>query len=559
MRRVLPHWIDTGRTGTGALPVLVAALVFSGILLPEAHAQESERELARSASPEPQASPTEMASPDASPAFTLEGVVATTLAEGAAIRSGHQEVRAARGGLRAASGAFDVTLNASLSSGIENTLFRQSQREQLGISKANQSRAGYDVGVSKQFAFGLIVEPRVSLSRVDAVTRSRAPVVRKETALSLRYPLLRGREKSRAAAQVDAARHSVEASRLSMRNAMATSLQKAAYAYWEYRAAYRRVQVIRRSEERARRLRTDTKKLVEAGEQPQSTLSSLNANVADMVAKRTDTEQQLREARRQLGLAMGLRSEQIGSLPNPSASFPTVDDTLDLPVQERLLAAVSEQRTDLESARLRTEAARELLNAERSAARPRLDLQADVGYAALSDGAGLTAFQHAPSVGQSDVGGPTASLSVSYTLPFGNNEARGRLAQQKATYQQRQIEANQLRRNARSGVVIALNMAKSSRTSVEMARQAVTFYRTAVEDERKKLRHGMSTLLDVTTMQNRLTSALTSLIASKTRYAKALVRLRYETGTLLLPGTRKRIMDRSAAQARRIYTPLSAE
>jgi outer membrane protein TolC len=71
---------------------------------------------------------------------------------------------------------------------------------------------------------------------------------------------------------------------------------------------------------------------------------------------------------------------------------------------------------------------------------------------------------------------------------------------------------------------------------VGRAAEAVTLYKTAVEHERKKLLLGMSTLFDITILEDRLTNALLNEVATRSRYSQALVRLRYETGTLVTKG-----------------------
>ena len=523
----------------------MCVLVAPGIgVVPNAQAQHS---------PQSDAGPaTATGAPSGS--LTLETVVRATLRSGTAVRTEGEQVNAAEARVRKASGAFDFEVNASASSRLENTLYEQAQRQQLGLSKANQGRTTYELSVSKQFRSGLVVQPRVGASRTDAFTHSSAPILRKEVSLSARYPLLRGRSRSMAAAEEEAARRSLRASRLSLQHTEAESLMEAALAYWDYRAAHRRVRVARRSEERAQTLLNDNKALVEKGERPESVLSQLRANVADNVSRRTEAEQALREARRRVGIAMGISSKEIHRLPAPEESFPAIDDTLDLSPQARVLENVLEERADVQSASVREEAAQSLLEARRSGVEPRLDLRADVGYSGLSDGGGLSAVQHTPTFGQSDASGPTVSIGLNYTFPIGNDAARGRLAQQEATYRQRKITSEDLKRRAKSGVTVALDKVKSSRASVEQAREAVKFYRAAVKDERQKLQHGMSTLLDVTTMEDRLTSARSNLISMLTRYAKALVQLRFEMGRLLLPVPRKERVKHTREQAERLRT-----
>ena len=68
---------------------------------------------------------------------------------------------------------------------------------------------------------------------------------------------------------------------------------------------------------------------------------------------------------------------------------------------------------------------------------------------------------------------------------------------------------------------------------MQHAREAVRLYRSAVASEQQKLRLGMSTFFDVLFVEDELSNALLSEVSAQARYAEALVRLRFETGTLL--------------------------
>jgi outer membrane protein TolC len=67
---------------------------------------------------------------------------------------------------------------------------------------------------------------------------------------------------------------------------------------------------------------------------------------------------------------------------------------------------------------------------------------------------------------------------------------------------------------------------------LERATEAVRLFERAVENEEKKLRAGTSTLIDVISQRDRLTSARQSRVSAHLALAVAVARLRFETGTL---------------------------
>ena len=63
--------------------------------------------------------------------------------------------------------------------------------------------------------------------------------------------------------------------------------------------------------------------------------------------------------------------------------------------------------------------------------------------------------------------------------------------------------------------------------------EAVQLYNTAVAEEVSRLRLGLSTLTNAITIEDKRNSAQEDLIVQQSALAKAIVRLRNETGTLL--------------------------
>ena len=72
------------------------------------------------------------------------------------------------------------------------------------------------------------------------------------------------------------------------------------------------------------------------------------------------------------------------------------------------------------------------------------------------------------------------------------------------------------------------------RNRLEKAREAVALYRRRYKDEKLRFRMGMSTIIDLITVPNHWSSARITKVDSHLAYANAVIRLRYETGSLLV-------------------------
>jgi outer membrane protein TolC len=82
-------------------------------------------------------------------------------------------------------------------------------------------------------------------------------------------------------------------------------------------------------------------------------------------------------------------------------------------------------------------------------------------------------------------------------------------------------------------VPVALDAVARQAQQLERAREAVRLFERAVINEEKKLRAGTSTLIDLITQRDRLTSARQFEVSAQLNLAVALLELRFQTGTLL--------------------------
>lgn len=467
--------------------------------------------------------------------FGLVEVVEMALNQSPVIQRQREQVQLQQGRQLAAAGKFDVRFQAAVVGDRASNLFIEpGGTGRLGtVGSAPVNGASYRLGLAKQFRSGLVVRPYLEMQRTNNLSTGLPTGNQAQVGLNITYPLLEGRGAEAVAADERAAREGYQASRLALRATIAETAYQAAQAYWNYVAAQKLLEVARASEQRAAMLVEETTILVKNDERPAADLEQLQANLAGQTAARIQAEQALLEARQRLGLVMGLSTEEIVALALASGEFPRVKGrTLDrLPKTTSFVEVALGRRYELAAAQHRQRSTRILLTAARNELKPRLDLSLGAGYVGLERGSGLRPFLSP--FGQ-DADGLNVSVTLSSDLSFRNRSARGLVAQRTAAYQQRLIAGRDLKRTISVNVETAFSALRSSIQQLAKSQKAVQLYRSVVENEKKKFRLGMSTLFDVILAEDRLTGALKGHVQSRLRHAEALVRLRFETGTLLM-------------------------
>lgn len=467
--------------------------------------------------------------------ITLQTALETTLSQSSQVQLGEREVQMGLGALLGARAPFDAQLTTSIAAQRENSVTPSTGGE---FASALTSTVSYAVELPKRLRSGVVLTPRIGLTRIDVANIPGALTSRATVNLDLLVPLLQDRGGGVTAAPERAAEHGYEASLLEARHAKAASILATAAAYWNELAAEQQLEVYRSSEARAQQLVDETRILVASDERPAADMEQLLANLALKRAARITGEQAEIQARQQLGLAMGMDERRVAAMTGAATGFPDVppDTGISTGPTDDAIAAALRMRADLAALSARRLAATVQLAAARSGLRPRLDLAVDFGYTGLAadggvDGAISSFYRNIP--------GLDASVQLSYGIPLAKVAARGAALRGAAAYDQARIREADLVRQISSGVVVAGEALRHSRLALRSSREAVTLSRRAVENEKRKFQLGMSTLFDVILAEDALTSARLGEIAGQHDYAVAIARLRYESGSLLIiDGTR---------------------
>jgi len=450
-----------------------------------------------------------------------------------AIVEAHLE--SSRGALLTAAGKFDPLLTDQVSE----------SRGRLPLtpdSAFERQTVENDLGLTKLFRTGLSIQPAVSLLRTADTSVGPGTANAGTLALTLRQPLLRGRGRAATGAVELAAEREVTASGLDLLQATAERIEAVVTQYWSLEAAQAGLEILRDSEASSRILLETTRKLIEADVTPAAEIVQLEANLAAKEASRIGGELALFQSRQELGRQIGLDAAEIAALPPaadpfpglPPASVPPGADARVLTADARALTALAlARRADLRAARIRLEAADIAVRAAENALQPQLDLVLTPSYSGFAEGVGAGVF-FSPLVRNV----PGASVAAGFTLswPTAGRAARGGLEQALAARRENALAVDLLAKGIGASIPAALEAVLRDAAQLDRAVIAVRLFERAVENEEKKLKAGTSTLLDVITQRDRLTAARQGEVSSQLALARALLDLRFATGTLVASG-----------------------
>ncbi len=456
------------------------------------------------------------------PELELLRCIELALAHDPEIALAREDVHLAEAALQFETGVFDTQFEAG----------SRTQRDRIPSvdgSDTDTDTTQLNASLVKTFRSGIEFTPSLSLERrdvhhADDRTRNSADVT-----LAFRYPLLRGRGRGMVTSRERAAERTLTATEYRRRFRIAQRTLATINAYWRYCADLRRLEVVKLSETRSSRLVKETRALIEAGETPENELLQLLANENDKRGIRIDTRNSVFQSRHNLGLVMGLTPAQIAALPGVVPPFPEPElmGAGALPESAALMVSALEQRADLRALRLDGEANQIRYALATNGLKPDLSLNVEAGYDTLREGSGLGEWLAAVS---RRTPGANYAVELSYKLPLGRKAAKSDVRREGARLAQTRVSLKDLERQVGLQVMIAREDLRRALETLEAVDQSVGYYELAVENERKKLKLGFSTLIDLISYEDRLTAVMLRKIESQVRLWQALADLQFETG-----------------------------
>jgi len=395
---------------------------------------------------------------------------------------------------------------------------------------ARGNETSYDLGATKLFRSGVIVEPRANFSRSGITNNASID-------LDFTIPLGRSRGAVSERAAEDSALIDMEASKWQLRQEISLSLFNTAMAYWNCLSAQEDYRLLRSSESISRSFLDLTQLRVDAGDAPEGETATAESRLADTQGDRIAAEFALLEARRSLGLAMGLGGGELldapyaaGTLP-ASVSLTGINETTTPLILDRALTLRDDRRAAVGLMR----SGKILADAARFDLKPIIDLFFEFGYAGVDEG---TQFKRNFSSFTDRKVGLSAFGGLTMEWPIANNRQKGRYRRSLAIYNQSRINLIDLERNIISGVGLAVAEVKNTRRQLDAVRRSVAASRRALEVERARYNEGEGSLLDAIQLEESFTQSLRSRVIVNLNHIIAVSRLRFETGSILEPSER---------------------
>jgi len=482
--------------------------------------------------------------------LALIDALQSTLADHPALHIGEQLVLSSQAAHREASAPFDAVIGTALSQNRVNnplTIFDQEQAALLSIITNNQvsNITTLDIGATKEYRNGVTINPSLMNTRTTDNIYDIGGVNYTKVAFQVNVPLLRGRGRSVVAAAETASEIEVEASLLDLNQTISTLLSNTASSYWNAVAAVKNLKVAQESEDRGKLYVENVQTLIAAGRVPEAEIYQVKANLATRSAARIAAEQRLLAARQQLALAMGLTTDRMESVGAPTDDFPTDDGQslamLNSHTPQEFFSLALARRADYLAASKRETEERALLTPARNAILPRLNLGLSTGYSSLEEGTSIAEYLGAPGRAPR---GPDVDIGITYQFPPSNNAARGALTLAQANVRQAELRTLQTSQIIMASVVTAVGGVRSAAVQSQRAREAVASSQAALAGEREKYRLGVGQLVDVLTMEDRLTVAQQDQVNADLGYALAVTQLRFATGSIVEPDKTVQSVDR---------------
>lgn len=452
-----------------------------------------------------------------------------------------QQVAANQGILLEAQGQFDAV--ASLAS-VRTRDLRTLRQDELaamqaagvvGVTEQSTNSTTHQVGVDKTLMNGYVLGAGFRMTQVNDSNARLAGLPTQATGrlnFSLKVPLLRNAGREAVGARVASSEAELSAAILDLLHTNSQTVLSTTLAYWDLCARDRLRDIAVAAEQRSVELVEDTRKLILADEVPAADIELVIASRAEKAVARGAAEQAALDARHALARTLGRASADMAMLPIAGDALPDYDGRkIEVAGQvERLVRSAIDARPDLDAQRKRELAGKLRVAAAANGLKPQLDFSVSISYAGLAEGASAVALDRVFFNGKA---GPSGSIGLNLQWPFDNAQARGNLMTQSASLDAIAIRLREREAGVASNVTALAAALDRSAQQLTDSREAVKRYAAALQNQLTRRRLGSATLLDVISIEDRLTNALLNQVQLQLAYANAIANLRFEVGGLV--------------------------
>lgn len=458
--------------------------------------------------------------------FTLSKCLNLSLKRNANILLQKQDVLISKSNIKISQSKFDTNINPSISYSHSEVPITPSTQEKRNISQA-------EVEITKQLRTGISLKGGAQSSRISEINSPVEPAVSTVIYFTINVPLLEGLGKDVAAADELSAKSEFKASKLKLAHTVSETVYKTTQLYWDYLRNIKNLNEYKHSLNRTKILLQQVKILIEKDLRPRSDIDQIIASIANKNATVLNAEQQVIESRNALITYLGLDPKEFNIVSYPATQFPQIsnEDIVKLKSYiQKMKNLALKYRFDYLALLQNEKTIKIQLKYAKNKLKNNLDLNFNVSYKRLDreqkvSGMWTGFWENRP--------GFNVDISLNYEWPIENSYAKGLVLKYLSLLHQNKINQQQLKRTIISNIETAISDVENSYKSYIEALTSVKYYKTVIFNEKQKYKLGMSTIIDIINIEDKLTEAHLNEILAHYKLACAIAKLNKEIGKIV--------------------------
>lgn len=380
------------------------------------------------------------------------------------------------------------------------------------------------LALSKTFAFGT----NANLSAFTSFSeKGGSESANTSLSFSVTQPLLRGFGREVTTSAIILARNSLDVSMDELQRSAFTTVQVTEKAYWDLVLAIEQLRVTQLSLDEAGQLLERSRARAESGALARYEILEAEDQVArrrlEIIQNRAAVQSAQDVMKRLTGVADQPNGWQVSIVPTEE---PVVASAIAEP--ESLYVIALRKRPDVRIADQTMESQMLRLRVQHNALLPRLSA---TGGLTLTDGSSEGYGKSLDDIASAS--NPSWTVGLNLSLPIGNNAAEGSYRREHLALRQAELNRQALHLSVYSEVRDAHRKLASSRESIEAAQVSANLSEANLNNEKEKLRLGLSTNYDVLQKERAFADSRRAYLAAQISHQKAIVDLQVATGELL--------------------------
>jgi outer membrane protein TolC len=382
----------------------------------------------------------------------------------------------------------------------------------------------YGVNHSKKLSNGILMSNEMKFER-SYDNSSPTPVEKSNSSIVLSFdiPLLAGKGNF-ATLQRQAAYQAYKAQIADYEYKLSQVVRDSISLYWKCIGTRESLDILKKSEESMEHIKSDTLRLIKANEAPEAELKKVESGLANRISQRISGETELFECVNNIGLIFTEIELQNSEYPIPQHIFKDSNDI------KTIIKDSIKRRKDIEAAELRLEAAKNIFEYAKDNLKNNVSLELKADIKGLSEDNDSHSLTKAWSDNRSDT-----SYSATVKRVFAGDRSSERNFYQKSLADLKKAETaySEIKRNAMSEIYVIYKRLAGNWQRLEKTKQALEFTEFSLDAEKKKLRLGMTTVLDVINVEDDHNSTYLNYIQTKVEFISTMVEFAQVTGTLI--------------------------